>query len=199
VTTAAVVLAAGGGSRFTASGGEGHKLLAPYLGRAVVEWAIEAATAAGLDTTYVVRGATDLPVPPLARGAVTFVRNDRWREGIATSLQAGVARARQDGHAAVVIGLGDQPLVQTDAWQRVAAAGRTPISVATYEGVRGNPVRLSSMAWPLLPADGDEGARLVMRRRPDLVVEVPCPGRSADIDTVEDLATWTDPGGSSWS
>ena len=199
VTTAAVVLAAGGGSRFTASGGEGHKLLAPYLGRAVVEWAIEAATAAGLDATYVVRGATDLPVPPLAHGAVTFVRNDRWREGIATSLQAGVARARQDGHAAVVIGLGDQPLVQTDAWQRVAAAGRTPISVATYEGVRGNPVRLSSMAWPLLPADGDEGARLVMRRRPDLVVEVPCPGRSADIDTVEDLATWTDPGGSSWS
>ena len=28
----AIVLAAGGGSRFTASGGEGHKLLAPYLG-----------------------------------------------------------------------------------------------------------------------------------------------------------------------
>jgi CTP:molybdopterin cytidylyltransferase MocA len=199
VTTAAIVLAAGGGSRFTASGGQGHKLLAPYLGRTVVEWAIEAASSAGLDATYVVRGATDLPVPPLARNAVTFVRNDRWREGIATSLQAGVARARQDGHAAVVVGLGDQPLVQTEAWRRVAAAARSPIAVATYQGERGNPVRLSSMAWPLLPTAGDDGARLVMRRRPDLVVEVPCPGRSADIDTVEDLATWTDPGGSAWS
>jgi molybdenum cofactor cytidylyltransferase len=198
VTVAAIVLAAGGGSRFTASGGEGHKLLAPYLGRTVVEWSIEAAAAAGLDATYVVRGAIDLPVPALGEGAV-FVRNDSWREGMATSLQAGIGRARRDGHAAVVVGLGDQPLVLTEAWRLVATTNRTPIAVATYEGQRGNPVRLSSMAWPLLPRSGDEGARVVMRRRPDLVTEVPCPGRSADIDTVEDLVTWTDPGGATWS
>ncbi len=199
MTTAAIVLAAGGGARFTASGGEGHKLLAPYLGRPVVEWAIEAAADAGLDATYVVQGAVEVPVPRLARGAVTLVCNERWRDGIASSLQAGVARARQEGHVAVVVGLGDQPLVQTEAWTRVAKAATSPIAVATYQGERGNPVRLSSMVWPLLPATGDEGARLVMRRRPDLVVEVPCPGRAADIDTVDDLATWTDPGGSPWS
>jgi CTP:molybdopterin cytidylyltransferase MocA len=191
VTTAAIVLAAGGGSRFRASGGVCHKLLAPYLGRTVVEWSIEAAAAANLDATYVVRGATELPVPPLAAGAVQFVRNDRWSEGIATSMRAGITRARRDGHAAVVVGLGDQPLVQTEAWRLVAQAGTKPVAVATYEGVRGNPVRLSSMVWPLLPATGDAGARLVMRRRPDLVVEVACPGRSADIDTVDDLAEWS--------
>lgn len=191
MTTAAIVLAAGGGSRYRASGGDSHKLLAPYLGRTVVEWSIEAAVAAHLDATYVVRGATDLPLPPLAAGAVRWVRNDRWQEGIATSLRAGVDRARRDGHAAVVVGLGDQPLVLTEAWRRVASTTRAPVAVATYEGVRGNPVRLSSMVWPLLPACGDEGARLVMRRRPDLVVEVPCPGRSADIDTVDDLREWS--------
>ena len=191
MTTAAILLAAGGGSRFRASGGEGHKLLAPYLGRTVVEWAIESAAAANLDRTYIVRGATDLPVPPLAASAVAFVRNDRWREGMATSLQAGITRARRDGHAAVVVGLGDQPLVQPEAWRRVARATGSPIAVATYDGQRGNPVRLSSIVWPLLPATGDEGARIVMRRRPDLVAEVPCPGRSADIDTVADLAEWS--------
>ena len=191
MTVAAIVLAAGGGARYRASGGDSHKLLAPYLGRTVVEWAIEAATAAGLDATYVVRGATDLPLPPLAGDAVRWVRNDRWQEGIATSLQAGLTRARRDGHAAVVVGLGDQPLVLTEAWKRVAGTNHKPVAVATYEGVRGNPVRLSSMVWPLLPRGGDEGARIVMRRRPDLVVEVPCPGRSADIDTVDDLREWS--------
>ncbi len=191
MTTAAVLLAAGGGSRFRASGGQTHKLLAPYLGRTVVEWSIEAAAAAHLDATYVVRGATDVPLPPLAEPGVQFVRNDRWGEGIATSLQAGVTRARRDGHAAVVVGLGDQPLVQTEAWQLVARATTKPVAVATYDGVRGNPVRLSSMVWPLLPTTGDAGARVVMRRRPDLVVEVACPGRSADIDTVDDLAEWS--------
>lgn len=191
MTVAAIVLAAGGGSRFTASGGEGHKLVAPYLGRTVVEWAIENAAAAGLDATYVVRGATDLPVPPLARDTVQFVRNDRWRDGMATSLQAGIVRARRDGHHAVVVGLGDQPLVLADAWQRVAAASGKPIAVATYNGARGNPVRLSSLVWPLLPSTGDLGARVVMRRRPDLVLEVPCPGGAADIDTVDDLTEWS--------
>ena len=191
MTTAAIVLAAGGGSRFLASGGSGHKLLASYLGRSVVEWAIENAAAAHLDATYVVRGATDLPLPPLAADVVQFVRNDRWAEGLATSMQAGITRARRDGHAAVVIGLGDQPLVQVEAWRLLARATKTPVAVATYEGERGNPVRLSSMVWPLLPSTGDAGARVVMRRRPDLVTEVACPGRSADIDTVDDLAEWS--------
>jgi CTP:molybdopterin cytidylyltransferase MocA len=191
MTTAAIVLAAGGGSRFRASGGDVHKLLAAYLGRTVVEWSIEAAASAQLDATYVVRGATDLPMPALVANKVRFVRNDRWREGIATSLQAGVTQARLDGHAAVVVGLGDQPLVQTDAWRLVARATTSPVAVATYRGERGNPVRLSSMVWPLLPRGGDEGARVVMRRRPDLVVEVPCPGRAADIDTVDDLREWS--------
>jgi nicotine blue oxidoreductase len=191
MTTAAIVLAAGGGSRFRASGGDVHKLLAAYLGRTVVEWSIEAAASAQLDATYVVRGATDLPVPPLVADKVRFVRNDRWREGIATSLQAGVTQARHDGHAAVVVGLGDQPLVQSDAWRLVARSTTSPVAVATYRGERGNPVRLSSMVWSLLPRGGDEGARVVMRRRPDLVVEVPCPGRAADIDTVDDLREWS--------
>jgi CTP:molybdopterin cytidylyltransferase MocA len=180
VTSAAIVLAAGGASRFA----DGHKLLADFRGRPLVAWALEAASV--LDELIVVTGAVDVPVPPDA----TAVRNLSWSDGIATSLQAGLVAAERAGHDAVVVGLGDQPMVPAAAWLAVAASP-SPIAVATYDGRRGNPVRLASEVWPLLPVTGDEGARVVMRDRHDLVAEVACAGEPADVDTREDLARWS--------
>ena len=184
VTTAAVVLAAGGGTRFL---GETHKLLARMGDRTVVEHAIAAALEARLDATYVVVGAVDVP----AIDGVTVVRNQCWADGQSTSLLAGIAAARDAGHDAVVVGLGDQPFVPPGAWAAVAAATATPIATATFAGARRPPVRLAAEVWPLLPTSGDEGARSLLRERPDLVSEVPCPGTPADIDTLEDLNRWS--------
>ena len=185
MTTAAVVLAAGAGSRFA---GPTHKLLAPFRGRPLVAWAIGSAVADGLDETVVVTGAVD-PAGLLPAGA-TVVRNERWAEGQATSVRAAVAAAARSGHDAVVVGLGDQPLVLPSAWRAVAADDH-PIAVATYAGRRANPVRLAAAVWPLLPATGDEGARAVMRREPGLVGEVACDGAGSDVDTMEDLRRWS--------
>lgn len=179
MTTAAVLLAAGAGHRF---GGSTHKLLAPFRGRPLVCWALDAAGA--LDELIVVTGAVALPLPAHA----TVVHHDGWRLGQATSLAAGLAAAA--GHEAVVVGLADQPLVPATAWRWVAAADTTPIAVATYGGERRNPVRLGAAVWPMLPTSGDEGARVLLRARPDLVTEVPCPGDPVDIDTAEDLSRW---------
>jgi molybdenum cofactor cytidylyltransferase len=180
VSTAAVVLAAGGGSRFTA----GPKLLAPFGGRPLVILAVEAAVAAALDETVVVVGGA--PVLGLLPPGVTVVENARWREGLAGSLAAAVHHAAAAGHEAVVVGLGDQPLVPATAWAAVAAS-TAPVAVATYSGERRNPVRLARSVWALLPTTGDEGARALVRDRPDLVVDVPCPGDPRDVDTTDDL------------
>ena len=189
MTVAAVVLAAGGGRRFS---GPSHKLLAPFRGRPLVTWALAAASAPdnGFDEVCVVEGA--VPLSDVAPPGVVVLANERWAEGQATSLAVAVERGRAAGHSAIVVGLGDQPLVPASAWRTVLEAPpEPPIVVASYGGRRGNPVRLPGSVWGLLSFIGDEGARELMRRQPSLVGEVACEGNPADVDTVEDLDQWT--------
>ena len=180
MSIAAIVLAAGGSVRFR----DGAKLAALFRGRPLVSWAVEAALEAALDETIVVTGAAELTLP----AGVEVVRNDEWADGLASSLARAIAAC--DDHDAIVVALGDMPFVTPQAWRSVALSP-APIAVATYEGRRSHPVRLAREVWPLLPRSGDEGARELMRRRPDLVQEVPCFGRPVDIDTVEDLGEWS--------
>ncbi len=182
-----MILAAGGGRRFAGVPGASHKLLAPFRGRPVVAWALDAAVAAAFEETIIVAGAVELDVPE----GVTLLTNAEWAEGQAGSLALALHHARSRGHAAVVVGLGDQPLITTEAWRLVGAADGAPIAVATYDGRRRNPVRLAASVWDLLPRDGDVGARDLISDHPELVEDVPCPGTPVDIDTVEDLHRWS--------
>jgi CTP:molybdopterin cytidylyltransferase MocA len=169
--------------------GDGSTVAGAAIGRAIAAAVGDVVVVTGaVDLDEIVTAATEAaagePVP-----AVSIVRHPRWADGQASTLQVGVAEAERRGARAVVVGLADQPFVDPEAWRRVAA-GTAPIAVATYEGRRRNPVRLDRSVWPLLPTSGDEGARSVLRVRPELVEEIPCPGSPADIDTLEDLASW---------
>ncbi len=183
-STAAVLLAAGAGERFE---GSQHKLRAEFRGRPLLTWSLEAALGASLDAAYVVFGAEDLSdlLGDFA-DEVIVVLNPGWAKGQAGSLQAGVRAAELDGHTSVVVGVADQPLVGAEAW-RLTAFAPGSIVTASFEGRRRPPVKLESSVWPLLPLGGDEGARALMRRRPELVRDVDCPGDPTDIDTLEDL------------
>jgi CTP:molybdopterin cytidylyltransferase MocA len=188
MTVAGVVLAAGGGSRF--SGGT-HKLLAVLRGRPVIAWSLEAAVAAGFSEVILVTGAVDIAaaiagVMQSAQVPVREVQNPDWASGQASSLQAAVRAAEAADHTAIVVGLGDQPDVGPSAWRAVGAS-RGPIVAATFAGDRRPPVKLERTVWQLLPTTGDDGARILMRDHPGLVSELPCPGDPRDIDTEHDL------------
>ena len=182
MTTAGVLLAAGGGSRYS---GPTHKLLAPFRGETVLYWSARALCDAGLDAVAIVVGATDLSseIPT----AMAIIANLEWAEGQATSLALAIDFAVTHGHDAIVIGLADQPLVPSSAWRSVAAVKASPITTARFQGERRPPVRLSRDVWPLLPRKGDVGARGLMREHPELVTVVDCEGDPLDIDTVADL------------
>ena len=154
----------------------------------MVEWSLEQLLRAGFDDVVVITGAVELQLPD----GVATVDNPRWAEGQATSLALAIDRAHQRELHAVVVGLADQPFVLAEAWRAIATAPGA-IAVATYDGRRGNPVKLDSSVWDLLPVEGDAGARVVMGMRPELVTEVACAGSPADIDTPEDLRRWNSP------
>jgi CTP:molybdopterin cytidylyltransferase MocA len=155
----------------------------------VIERSLENAIAARLGPVVVVTGAVADIVPDHLRHEVTVHHNPQWAQGQITSLRCGIDVARALGASGVVVGLADQPFIDPAAWRAVAESDGQ-IAVATYSGVRANPVRLDAEVWDLLPVTGDEGARSLMRVRPELVREVACTGSPADIDTTEDLRRW---------
>lgn len=181
----AALLAAGGGTRYTA---DHHKLLGTLRGRPVWEWSLQHVLAAGFDSVVVVTGAVELALPD----GVVACHNATWRDGQAGSVQVAIHAARALGASAVTIGLADQPFVTSEAWREVAQAPTEHlIVIASYDGVPGpNPVRLDAQVWPHLPVTGDSGARDLIRLHPEWVCPVACLGSVADIDTLEDLERW---------
>jgi CTP:molybdopterin cytidylyltransferase MocA len=185
---AVAVLAAGRGSRL---GGGTPKPLVELRGRPLAAWALDAALASGLRPALLVVGHRGSSVEKVATEGVSVVRARGWRRGIARSLRA--ALDALEGWAqvgAVCIGLADQPAIGPEAYRRLAGAyhAGAPFAVATYGGVRANPVLLGRDLWPeARRLEGDEGARALMARHD--VMEVACDGtgRPDDVDTLDDL------------
>src|SRR6185295_17934563 len=116
---AGLLLAAGGSRRL----GRPKQLLV-HRGRTLVEAAADAALAVCNDAVIAVLGAfRDEVEAQLAPRELLIASNSQWREGIGTSLAAGVARlpASCDG---VLVLLCDQPRVTQDDLRALVAAWR---------------------------------------------------------------------------
>jgi molybdenum cofactor cytidylyltransferase len=194
---AAVVLAAGAGSRFG-----GGKLLAALEGRPILGHVVEAARTSGLEPIVVV-------VPPtgelddLDLGAVRRVINQTPHEGLSSSVRIGLREldGQPDVGAAVILP-GDQPRVRTEVIRQLidaASATPTPLLIAPLYDEDGapNPILARRAAWRL--ADelvGDRGFGPLLADRPDLVQRIRAPGANPDVDTPADLVRLTEADGS---
>jgi molybdenum cofactor cytidylyltransferase len=189
VSVAAIILAAGQGTRF----GPEPKLLAEFAGKSLVRHVAEAALASKARPVIAVLGHRREQVGAVLPASIRRVENLDYAAGLSTSLKAGFGALDIGAEAAVVL-LGDMPGVSPELIDRLigawADAGRPAAVVPTCEGRRGNPVLLSAALAPEIRGlSGDAGAGALLRARRD-VVELPVltPAVLADIDTPHALA-----------
>lgn len=184
---AIAILAAGRGLRF---GGKTPKLLAQLQERSLLHWSLEAAMKSQLRPILLVVGYQAHQFVALDY-QVHVVDNPGWQQGISSSLKAAIRAIEADSTLeALIIGLGDQPLIGSQSYLRLAQAYTQGASfaVATYQQARRNPVLLARSLWPAaMKLQGDRGAKVLMSHYP--VVEVPCDGDGSplDVDTLGDL------------
>jgi len=166
-----IVLAAGRGERFAASGGQVHKLEAPLAGKRVRDHTLAAVRASGLPW-WMVKAAPAL-------------------RGMGDSIRAGVL-ATQHAPGWLVLPA-DLPLVRPSSLLAVAQAlTHAPVVVPHCDGKRGHPVGFdASCMHALLDLEGQDGAAHIVQaqRAADQVVDLALSdiGIVTDIDTVDDL------------
>ncbi len=188
---AAVVLAAGRSRRM----GAANKLLLEVDGTPMVRRVVEAILASRARPVIVVTGFERARVEAaLAHLPVTFVHNPDHEAGMATSLRAGIAAVPPDRDGAFIC-LGDMPRLSAPILETLMDAfhpeeGRA-IVVPVHRGRRGHPVLFARAFFAeMARLEGDVGARTILARHPEAVVEVEVedPAVLLDVDTPEALA-----------
>lgn len=185
---AVIVLAAGGSTRLGTS-----KQLIRYRRESLLLRTVRLACANVGTNIVVVLGKDRLRLRLLLQRharSVRIVSNAGWRDGIATSLRAGLD-ALPVTAGAVLILLCDQARIDAADLQRLTNAWRKRPSIpaaASYEGKPGVPA-IIPRRWfrELRSLEGDVGARQVLRQARKLST-VDMPAAAFDVDTPADVS-----------
>ena len=188
IPVAGVVLAAGMSSRM----GEENKLVKVWNDRPLVRHVVDACAQSQLDRFVVVTGHQQHEVEACLPSDVALIQNHEYEQGMAGSIRAGIYRLQ--GLAAVMVLLGDMPMVEPDHINAMINAFRErdetdAIVVATNEGKWGNPVLFGTAYFGRLKMlDGDRGARALLEENQEHIVPVEIGQAAArDFDTKADF------------
>jgi len=200
--TAGAILAAGMSRRFKET-----KQICRFKGKYLIEYAIDASLNSRLDRVFLILGhhrriiLRALNSRPKNRRLETVI-NKRYRNGMSSSLKAGMSKAAERGYDSIMFLLGDQPMINSreiDMMIDKFHASEKDICVPVcrnHDGAnqRGNPVIFGKKFYPLLSEiKGDKGAREIIARHPEHIVSVSIddPVFFADIDFKEDKALFS--------
>ncbi len=179
----AIILAAGESTRMGT-----QKLLLPYAGSTVIETIVDRVLRSRVDACVVVTG-HDAERIRDALGArdVLFAQNDRYRDGMLSSVRAGLAASDESWKAALIV-LGDQPSLRAETINLLIernSIAPEDIVVPAFEGRRGHPLLVAMRFREEMMTDFDGiGLRGLLRAHPESVVEIAV-GTSTILDDMD--------------
>ena len=191
-STAILVLAAGASTRL----GQPKQLL-KINDQTLLEKMAGAALSTALRPVVVVLGAFfEMIAAALTDLEVEVVKNENWAGGMGGSIACGMKHIQ--GHhpeaGAVLVMLCDQPFVTPELLRQLLETRQKTgalIVASSYAGTAGPPVLFDRQLFCELAAlRGNPGAKAVIEKHADSLVEVTFPKGVADIDTMEDWERW---------
>jgi len=182
----AVVLAAGGSVRFGSP-----KPLIRIAGQSLlIEIIARAAQITGPRVCVVLGASAEAIAPIVVESGASAIVNPDWREGMSSSIRAGISQLPGDADAVLLL-LVDQPLIVAADLLRLETAWRHKPerpAAAEFSGIRGAPAIFPRALFPeLLALRGDRGAQQILERHCDGLTAVPMENAALDVDTPEDL------------
>lgn len=189
MSTAAVVLAAGGSRRLGRT-----KQLEPWGRSNLLGHVVSRTFEFPVDEVWVVLGhEAERILDDTDLGEAYVVENLEWEEGIASSLRVALdALTRLSRCDQALIVIGDQPEVPVDTVAELleshARSGK-PVSIPKYRYSWGNPVVVHRSLWArLMSLEGDEGAKRLWQAHPEWVNEMWfSESAPRDVDTEDDV------------
>ncbi len=184
---AALVVAAGASRRLGQP-----KQLVMHGGETLLGRAIRLACEAGAAPVLAVLGAnSDVISITVALGNAIQVINERWQEGISTSIHAGLDALGEESPGVLILAC-DQPRLTVDHLRALMMAfiaqDKSTIVASAYAGALGIPAIFPRAAFPhLRTLHGDKGARALLANPPCPLISIPLPGGELDIDEPADL------------
>lgn len=190
----AIVLAAGESRRM----GDRNKLLLSFRNQPLIAHIVQTVVQSDVDEVIVVLGHQAAQVREvLAAYDVVFTHNPRYREGMTTSIHAGV-QAASEAAAGFMICLSDLPLIEPKEFNRLTAAFREAMQQdlrhiirPVYQGKPGNPVLFPAYYKPaILAQQGVTGCKGIIKQNRPLVLEIEMETDHVlrDVDTPEAYA-----------
>ena len=167
-----------------------------YRGESLLARAIRLANEAGASPVLAIVGAhRELILSAVNFGTSMPVPNERWEQGISTSIHAGVdglMKTAPKAEGALIMAC-DQPRLTADHLRvlihRFALQSEPSIVASAYRQVLGIPALFPRNLFARLAAlDGDKGARALLLDPPCPLIPVLFAGGEVDIDWPDDLS-----------